>query len=267
MADKTGSISIRDGVPVRWVRPSSQGVAAQVEECFALNRTCGSDTVVAIHNLPNQAHWFAKRLNGCFQSIEEVESRDLMKHCGLLEDSSGLARASRVVVAACNCMVRIPPPLQAIRAALKRGGLPQRGKAASACPALLTALESAATDGDFARVAECLDIIARMPGVVLFRRELLGDISRTCRLHDMASGSTLRRTAWKVRDSARRYGRHLPQRVVARTLLIKGLEFDHAVVLDADGVADAKNLYVALTRASKSLTVVSKSPSLACVLR
>ena len=41
------------------------------------------------------------------------------------------------------------------------------------------------------------------------------------------------------------------------TLLVKGLEFHHAVVLDADAY-DARNLYVALTRGSNSLTVVSR---------
>ena len=38
---------------------------------------------------------------------------------------------------------------------------------------------------------------------------------------------------------------------------MKGLEFDHVVVLDADGF-DARNLYVALTRGAKSLTIVSR---------
>jgi len=38
---------------------------------------------------------------------------------------------------------------------------------------------------------------------------------------------------------------------------VKGLEFDHAVVLDADEM-NANNLYVALTRGAKTLTVVSK---------
>ena len=38
-------------------------------------------------------------------------------------------------------------------------------------------------------------------------------------------------------------------------LLVKGLEYDHAVVLDADSL-DAKHLYVAMTRGSKSLTII-----------
>jgi DNA helicase-2/ATP-dependent DNA helicase PcrA len=40
-------------------------------------------------------------------------------------------------------------------------------------------------------------------------------------------------------------------------LLIKGLEYDHAVVLDADSHTPF-SLYVALTRGRKGLTVVSR---------
>lgn len=36
------------------------------------------------------------------------------------------------------------------------------------------------------------------------------------------------------------------------------LEFDHAIILDADSF-DRKNLYVALTRASKTVTIISNS--------
>jgi ATP-dependent exoDNAse (exonuclease V) beta subunit len=45
---------------------------------------------------------------------------------------------------------------------------------------------------------------------------------------------------------------------VSRTLLVKGLEYDHVLLPDIADFDDAKNLYVALTRGSKSLTVLSK---------
>jgi len=45
------------------------------------------------------------------------------------------------------------------------------------------------------------------------------------------------------------------QKLIGTTLLVKGLEYDHAVILDAD-VLDAKHLYVAMTRGSKSLTII-----------
>jgi DNA helicase-2/ATP-dependent DNA helicase PcrA len=257
---ETAKIAIGDGTPVRWVAAGANPVTAQVATCFRVNKACELDTVVAIHNLPNKAHWLAKRLNGCFESMEEVESRDLMKHCGLLDDSSGFERASQVVETACECMVRIPDLLNTIRTALKKGALPKKGKTTSGCPDLLAALELVATGADHNAVGKCLDLIARIPGVVLFRRELLRDLCNACRVHDTASGGNLKQTAWRVRDEVRRHGRRLPRRLVSRTLLVKGLEFDHAVVLDMDGITDAKNLYVALTRGSKSLTVVSSSP-------
>ena len=48
---------------------------------------------------------------------------------------------------------------------------------------------------------------------------------------------------------------------VSRTLLVKGLEYDHAIVLDADKL-DTKQLYVALTRGSHRLTILSRQPVL-----
>ena len=56
-------------------------------------------------------------------------------------------------------------------------------------------------------------------------------------------------------------GRPLPKRAVGSTLLLKGLEADIAVVLNADEL-DARNLYVAITRGSAKLVVCSKSSTL-----
>lgn len=51
---------------------------------------------------------------------------------------------------------------------------------------------------------------------------------------------------------------------IGTILLVKGLEFDHAIVLEADSLSK-KELYVALTRGAKSLTIVSSSPTLSPV--
>ena len=61
-----------------------------------------------------------------------------------------------------------------------------------------------------------------------------------------------------TRENTRRIGRKLSKRVIARTILIKGLEFDHAIIMDAH-LFDRKNLYVALTRASKTVTIISET--------
>ena len=57
-------------------------------------------------------------------------------------------------------------------------------------------------------------------------------------------------------------GRPMPRRAVGSTLLLKGLEAEVAVVLNAGGL-DARNLYVAITRGSKALTICSQTRVLA----
>ena len=64
-----------------------------------------------------------------------------------------------------------------------------------------------------------------------------------------------------IRNHTRIVGRRPDQRVVSRPLLVKGLEYDHVIVVAADGYS-ASELYVALTRGRSSVTVVSKSKTL-----
>jgi hypothetical protein len=67
--------------------------------------------------------------------------------------------------------------------------------------------------------------------------------------------------AIRIREQGRVLGRALPRRAVGSTLLLKGLESEIAVILDADSLS-ARNLYVAMTRGSKKLTVCARNPVL-----
>ena len=44
--------------------------------------------------------------------------------------------------------------------------------------------------------------------------------------------------------------------MVSRTLLVKGLEFDHVVIADIGNHTEVHDLYVALTRARKTVTIL-----------
>ena len=67
--------------------------------------------------------------------------------------------------------------------------------------------------------------------------------------------------AIRMREQNRLIGRPLPKRAVGSTLLLKGLEAEVAVILNA-GALDTRNLYVAMTRGSKALTICSTAPIL-----
>jgi hypothetical protein len=69
------------------------------------------------------------------------------------------------------------------------------------------------------------------------------------------------RLLFKMREQNRLLGRLLPRRAVGSTLLLKGLEAEVSVILNADEM-NARNLYVAITRGSKRLVVCARSPVL-----
>jgi hypothetical protein len=113
----------------------------------------------------------------------------------------------------------------------------------------------------YAAAADLLVEIGKEGGVRTHRPAVL----RACiKALQSCSGSdrlTFEDAAIRVRDQYRLIGRPLPRRAVGSTLLLKGLEAEMAVILDADSL-DARNLYVAMTRGSKALTVCSRTPIL-----
>lgn len=113
----------------------------------------------------------------------------------------------------------------------------------------------------------CFGPIVRLLIVTGQRREEVHRpaVLRSCmtafRTSDGTPGNTFQDAVVREREKNRLIGRPLPKRAVGSTLLLKGLEADVAVVLNADEL-DARNLYVAMTRGSAKLVICSKSSSL-----
>lgn len=81
-----------------------------------------------------------------------------------------------------------------------------------------------------------------------------------------ASSPTLsfRQAAETVREQRRHQGdRRISQRAIGSTLLLKGLESDHSLVLNA-GVMNSHNIYVALSRGAKSVSIFSDTSTIKC---
>jgi DNA helicase-2/ATP-dependent DNA helicase PcrA len=123
------------------------------------------------------------------------------------------------------------------------------------------ALDAVAASESLESVPKALAALREIPNVVVFRREPIDEMRHACQAVAEKEANTLVEAAWLVRNRTRQRGRRPASRSMGTTLRVKGLEFDHAVVLDPSGY-NAQNLYVALTRGSKSLTVVSSSRTL-----
>lgn len=240
-----------DGGPIRrgGVTPASQ-----LRTCFDVARSSGS--VVAIGQWPHDCYSIGQRLGGVFTVMEPIECQDLMTWAARLEETTGPARAAAVIDFASVCMTQVGTRLRTAAVSFRSGKTPTV-RATTRDREAIEALVALAIDPTLSPVPAAMAEIEAIPGAKLHRRELWREMVRAIRRYTASSYRSLTDAAWHVRDEGRHGGRRVEHRTVSRTVLVKGLEFNHAVVLNAD-VHDGPNLYVALTRGSRSLTVLSR---------
>jgi hypothetical protein len=242
--------------PVRLVAPDP---AARVTEC---RRSAGQDgRSAAIIDLPPRAHRAAKNLGGLFGCMEPMACEDLLAAATHLDETFGPARALALTDIAAQCMSNTGVPLKSARSRFARDEQARPSTRATNRDAL-RALNAVATSGAPVDMLNALDQIRKLPKIKPYRHELLHELRRTLRYAERHPDVPLRACAWRVRDITRRRGRRSMDRTVTRPLLVKGLEYDHAILLDAASFTDSRDLYVALTRGSRSLTLIGTPPAL-----
>ena len=251
----TGDDIDLSGAPIRRDSADAQ---TQVSVCLDVARVDGS--AVAIGHWPNDCHAIAQRLLGRFTVMEPIECRDLLDWAEKLEAATGPARAVVLVEFAALCMTQVSTALRRATATLRLNQLPALRANTPNRPAV-EALIAVAGDPALGPVVDAMTVVEATHDAVLHRRELWSEMKRSVSICSRVQSSSLRDVAWSVRDSGRSGGRRVEHRTVSRTVLVKGLEFDHAIVLCADELARS-DLYVALTRGSRSLAVLSTTAAL-----
>ena len=113
----------------------------------------------------------------------------------------------------------------------------------------------------FSSAVDLLVEIGKEGGVSTHRPAVLRACIRALQHCEGTDGLSFEDAAIRMREQNRLVGRPLPKRAVGSTLLMKGLEAAVVVILNADAL-DARNLYVAMTRGSKALTVCAAAPVL-----
>jgi hypothetical protein len=236
---------------VRWIaRPSTD------DRYFALQRQAvprePNETVIVINSSRDRdgRHRIARGGYG-LSVVERADLPDLLSWAARLDNAISTTRSWQVIQFAQDVMTGIDSP-----AILRRLSDIRHGVATRSASDEERALLSVDTSSGGAGIASTLQQIARPRERVLFRHELF---EAMCQTANMATDSrSLMSAAMKVVEQRAMGGRILPRRAVGSTLLLKGLEADHAVVFDADTMSHA-DLYVAISRASRTLTVISNS--------
>lgn len=243
------TLDLRDG-PIE-VAPSSE-----VAERLAADRMAeAGGTMAAIFKWPDDAHGFALGMGGSYQSMEEMECRDLFRLGGEIAGSSGLERARAVAVAMSTAISGLEPAFE-LMADWVDVGFPSEGHPALE-NRLCAALINVSSDDSWEAVSHALRVALGAPSTACFRRELLQELVACADQLAHDAGIAFAEVAWDRRDQARKTIRRLDDRIASRVLLVKGLEFDHVLVAAAD-MLNRHELYVALTRGSCSLSVLSE---------
>jgi hypothetical protein len=216
--------------------------------------TNGSVLIIGESTSPSSQQRFASQIPGAV-TIEAVDLRDLVTFARDLNLNSSralltiaeFAEKIMTTVGASDLVRRVD--------AVVRG---THGREPSAVELSCIAFQN---DRSHRNVIALLVEMNKEAGVRVFRPAVLRGCLRALELCCGPDDVTFEEAAIQVREQGRVLGRPLPARAVGSTLLLKGLEADVSVILDADGL-NSRNLYVAMTRGSKRLIVCARNPVL-----
>jgi len=251
-----------EGVDFKHASDANDLIVLQANSCRGF-RCERNDTVIAIHKgdgrYKEKCHVLAKKTNGRFSSIEEIEGRSLFDFVSKVDHARTSKRRLKVLVEFSNkCMTAVNTNLPA---ATKRGEVVNI-KVNTKNPNIARAANDYLASANAAQMMAFFSALRAAPGVTVARADLYNRMLGVLRKLAIHSEMTFRQAADKYHGEFRYKGRPVGHRkLIGTTLLVKGLEFRHAIVLDAASLS-RNELYVALTRGSKSLKIISSTKRL-----
>jgi len=217
------------------------------------NETSNSLLVIGDSSNAQSRHNFASSSRG-IDVVEPVDLSDITKVASEIDNSSGVDLANHVLTSAASMMTGIGKS-----SLMQRMTTILAGRNRTPATVIELAVKSVIEQGDKNSIANLLSCLELSSDTRVFRRGAFSVLKNAASLSVSDPTKTMRQAAEVVREQRRHQGdRRIPTRAIGSTLLLKGLEADHALILDA-GTMNAHNLYVALSRGAKSVTVFSNS--------
>ena len=213
------------------------------------------EPTVAIHKWSEEAHSFAKRLSGSFSSMEEIECKDLIKFCKSFEENDGNSLVLDLIKFCSKCFTVVSTELAQIKKLFEENRESSRLKVNRPIYELLISLKN---EKNWVIFIEVLNLISNIKDANNTRREIWYEMNRALKEKIIHPDKKLHVIAANNRSITSQIGRKQYRYIVSRTTLIKGLEYDHSILLNADELSP-KELYVAMTRGSKRLSVLSEN--------
>lgn len=217
-----------------------------------------AETVIAIFSgdqqSKNKAHKLAQALGGKFSSIEEVEGKELFLFLRNLQNGK---TAKEFFLLALRFSKKCFTGVGKVLVAGTKEGRLSKKTARTKYPMILDAANCYLEYPTIKNLREFFCLIRDNAETHIYRRDLLDRFMNILNMHIAGQGESLLESAYLYQREFRHSGRPVRySKLIGTTLLVKGLEYDHAVIVNADSL-NTKELYVAMTRGSKSLTIVT----------
>jgi len=259
------TIALPDGVSYHNVSGNPQGLF----DAALLSRP-NDETVLVIAPRADAARSIAGALNGAFTVMEEIAGNFMAERLDGLAttDPSEYPLWLFDLAKACHCGHGILDT-QTLRKRYAKGKtagdlLEGDGRSRAGAEYAIRALDSIVSSPTLSTLAAAMTEVPKSASLRLHSHEAWYDIQASIRgaIGREQGATTLLDELAKVREVLRYAGRRERRRIISRTLLVKGLEYDHVVIADVNQHARTNDLYVALSRARKSITILGTSDTL-----
>ena len=235
------------------------GATSLVNVAYSFRKN--DESVLLLADNRNVAARFARQLNGTFVVMEDVGGRFMEGKLKNLPQDGDYRVAFWLADFAKKCLVGLgdidAAILTKLKANQKISHLKRKG-----LTGVIEALDTLCKDPTYSVLLETAKTIEKTPGVSFLRREAWRDSLRAIALSIDNEDSVVSNLG-RIRNQLRKAGRRQDNRIASTTLLVKGLEFDHVIIADLSVYSDPRNLYVALSRARKSVSIFGSSPKIA----
>ncbi|MXN29481.1 UvrD-helicase domain-containing protein [Delftia sp. CH05] len=254
-------IDLSDDLPACVILNHTTPELLASKQYSSLMRLLGhQESVIALHGgdqqSKNKTHLLARTTGGNFSSIEEVEGKDLHLFIKKLVAAKTIQQGFLLALDFSKmCFTGVG---KALTAGTQKGEVAKQSKATK-YPLVLHAANAYLNGPTSAHLRDFFLALKANPETSPYRRDLLYRFLNVLKIHIDGVEADLTEAANKYQRDMRYTGRPITHpKLIGTTLLVKGLEYDHVVILDADALG-AKDLYVAMTRGSKSLTIIGST--------
>lgn len=259
--ETTNRLVITEDAPVTWVPYSDEGDSPRAWAATCRSVGCpGDESIAAILKWPSSCQELARRLGGHWPVVERFDDPDLLRLGVTLAEADGPTVVAALVKFVADRVTGVGPALAPMVEAIRQGRGTRAFTKHREQAARIQALAEAPTPAN--ALAWLETILMQRGDWWIYRRDCIYQLRSALRECSEADFSSLPDAVALARARARHRGRQLHRLTIGTPLLVKGLEFDHAILLWEPAHLSVQGLYVALTRASRSLTILSRSRTL-----